>query len=88
MIAPDFTQDNGSAETLDDFVNHVKHLVNVMGIDRVGIGTDICANRPETGYIYDDEFPDSMPGQIEYFKKHPHEFNWGGFREEHRLTPD
>ena len=88
VIVPGFIQNNGSIATLDDFANHVTHLVNIMGIDHVGIGTDICANGPETGLIYDHEFPESMPGQIEYFKKHPDEFNWGGFRPEHRLTPD
>ena len=88
VIVPGFIQNNGSIATLDDFAEHVIHLVNIMGIDHVGIGTDICANGPETGLIYDDEFPESMPGQIEYYKEHPSEFNWGGFRPEHRLTPD
>ena len=88
VIVPGFIQNNGSIATLDDFADHVTHLVNVMGIDHVGIGTDICANGPETGLIYDEEFPESMPGQIEYFKKNPDKFNWGGFRPEHRLTPD
>ena len=88
VIVPGFIQNNGSIATLDDFADHVTHLVNIMGIDHVGIGTDICGNGPETGLIYDDEFPDSMPGQIKYFQENPDEFNWGGFRPEHRLTPD
>jgi len=88
VIVPGFIQNNGSIATLDDFADHVTHLVNIMGIDHVGIGTDICGNGPETGLIYDDEFPDSMPGQIKYFQENPDEFNWSGFRTEHRLTPD
>lgn len=34
-----FLVDNGVA-TLDDFMRHLKHAVNVAGIDHVGIGTD------------------------------------------------
>ncbi|MQF83170.1 hypothetical protein FIM02_03295, partial [SAR202 cluster bacterium AD-802-E10_MRT_200m] len=86
VIAPGFLQDRGSIATLDDFAEHVIHLVDVMGIDHVGIGTDICANGPGTGVIYDSEFPPSMLGEIEYFSSHPKEFNFKGFREEHRLT--
>ena len=32
--------------TLDDFVDHVEHLVDVMGIDHVGIGSDKCGRVP------------------------------------------
>jgi len=88
VIVPGFIQNNGTIATLDDFARHVVHLVNVMGIDHVGIGSDICANGPETGVIFDSEFPETMPGQIEYYKQNPREFNWGGFRENHRLTSD
>ena len=88
VIVPGFIQNNGKIATLDDFARHVVHLVNVMGIDHVGIGSDICANGPETGVIFDSEFPETMPGQIQYFKQNPKEFNWGGFRENHRLTPE
>ena len=88
VIVPGFIQNNGTIATLDDFARHVVHLVNVMGIDHVGIGSDICANGPETGVIFDSEFPETMYGQIQYYKQNPKEFNWGGFRENHRLTPE
>jgi len=88
VIVPGFIQNNGTIATLDDFAKHVVHLVNVMGIDHVGIGSDMCANGPETGVIFDSEFPETMPGQIQYYKQNPKEFNWGGFRENHRLTSD
>ena len=87
-IVPGFLQDNGSIATLDDFAKHITHLVNIMGIEHVGIGSDICGNGPETGVVFDEEFPKSMPRQIEYYRENPDKFNWSGFREEHRLTPN
>ena len=78
--------------TLDDFADHVEHLVDVMGIDHVGIGSDKCGPGPgtesnfefppelgpyETSYLYqDDPDPRATPGG----------FSWSGFRAEHRLS--
>ena len=78
--------------TLDDFVDHVEHLVDVMGIDHVGIGSDKCGPGPgtesnfeyppelgpyDTSYLYqDDPDPRAMPDG----------FAWSGFRAEHRLS--
>ena len=78
--------------TLDHFVDHVEHLVDVMGIDHVGIGCDKCGPGPgtesnvlfpdelgpfDTSHMYKDE-PD--PRSL------PEGFNWSGFRPEHRLS--
>lgn len=67
--------------TLDDFARHVEHLVDVMGIDHVGIGTDKAGPGPGTESLV--EYPPSLP------RHRPGTFNWSGFRlEEHRLTRD
>ena len=78
--------------TLDDFADHVEHLVDVMGIDHVGIGSDKCGPGPgtessfeyppelgpyETSYLYQDD-PDP--------RATPDGFAWSGFRAEHRLS--
>ena len=34
--------------TLDDYVDHVEHLIDVMGIDNVGIASDKCGPGPGT----------------------------------------
>jgi membrane dipeptidase len=66
---------------MEDVVRQIQHLVNVCGIDHVGIGTDKAG--PGSGTDSMVEWPESMPEKL------PHEFNWGGFRpEEHRLTKD
>jgi membrane dipeptidase len=66
--------------TLDDFCRHVDHLVDVCGIDHVGIGTDKAGRGPGTESIV--EYPESMP-------RHRAGFDWAGFRlKEHRLTPE
>lgn len=78
--------------TLDDFAEHVEHLVDVMGIDHVGIGSDKCGPGPgtesnfeyppelgpyDTSYLYqEDPDPRATPGG----------FAWSGFRAEHRLS--
>ena len=78
--------------TLDDFADHVEHLVDVMGIDHVGIGSDKCGPGPgtesnfeyppelgpyDTSYLYqEDPDPRATPGG----------FAWSGFRAEHRLS--
>lgn len=64
--------------TLDDVVKQIEHLVNVCGIDHVGLGTDKAGPGPGTSSLV--EYPDSMP------QSNPDEFDWVGFRsEEHRL---
>jgi membrane dipeptidase len=80
VVVPGFVKDSPGA-TLDDFVRHVEHLVDVCGIDHVGIGTDKGGPGPTTGTVID--FPDDLPWLP------PGQFSWSGFREEeHRLTPD
>ncbi len=85
-IVPGFMQENGHLGTLDDFAIQVEHLVNIMGIDHVGIGSDICGNGPETGSMI--EYPESMPGTIGEQRRNPDIFDWSGFREEHRLSDE
>ena len=76
-IVPGFVQDESTAATLDHFVDHVVHLVNVMGLDHVGIGNDKCGPGGQTGSLV--EYPDDMPDL-------PHgAFDWSGFRREHRV---
>ncbi len=66
--------------TLDAFADHIEHLVDVCGIDHVGVGTDKAGPGPGTESLI--EYPASMP------KRRANSFDWGGFRdEEHRLTP-
>lgn len=80
VVVPGFVKDSPGA-TLEDFARHVVHLVNVCGIDHVGIGTDKGGPGPTTGTVI--PFPEDLP----YLP--PGQFNWSGFRpEEHRLTPD
>jgi len=65
--------------TLDDFAQHVEHLVDLIGIDHVGIGTDKAGPGPGTESLI--EYPENMPNQ------QPGTFEYSGFRrEEHRLT--
>jgi membrane dipeptidase len=85
-IVPGFMQENEHLGTLDDFAIQVEHLVNVMGIDHVGIGSDICGNGPETGSMI--EYPESMPGTIGEQRRNPDIFDWSGFREEHRISDE
>lgn len=80
VVVPGFVSESPDA-TLQDFVRHVEHLVDVCGIDHVGIGTDKAG--PGSGTSSLVEYPDDMPQRL------PDEFNWSGFRtEEHRLTED
>ncbi len=80
--------------TLEDFADHVQHLVNVMGIDHVGIGSDKCGPGPGTESYF--EFPPELgPFDTSYLysEKPDHRatqggFSWSGFREEHRLSDD
>ena len=79
VIVPGFITESPEA-TLDDFARHVEHLIDVCGIDHVGIGTDKGGPGPATDSLI--EYPATMPQQ------HPDDFNWFGFRKEHRLTPE
>ncbi len=88
-----FIRDRAGA-TLDHFVDHVEHLVDVMGIDHVGIGCDKCG--PGPGTESNIEFPESLgPFDTSYlYKADPDprsargDFSWAGFRPEHRLRDD
>ena len=83
---------NDTHATLDDFADHVEHLVNVMGIDHVGIGSDKCGPGPGTDTMF--EFPPEMgPFSTSYLfnedadpRSKPSGFDWLGFRPEHRLS--
>ncbi len=80
VVIPGFLQESTEA-TLDDFARHVEHLVDVMGIDHVGVGNDKAGQGPSTESMveYPPDLPDSRPGS----------FDWSGFRpEEHRMTPE
>ena len=79
-IVPGFIQDESTAASLDQFVDHVVHLVNVMGIDHVGVGNDKCGTGPQTGSLV--EYPEDMP------TLRPGAFDWSGFRPEHRVHGD
>ena len=76
-VVPGFLQDESYVATLDQFVDHVIHLIDVMGIEHVGVGNDKCGKGPQTGTLI--EFPEEMP--IDRFG----DFDWIGFREEHRV---
>jgi membrane dipeptidase len=80
VIVPGFIAESTEG-TLDDFCRHIEHLVDVCGIDHVGIGTDKAGKGPGTESIV--EYPDSMP------RHRAGTFDWAGFRlKEHRLTPE
>lgn len=79
VVIPGFISDK-TEPTLDDFAAHVEHLVDVCGIDHVGIGTDKAGPGPGTESMI--PYPKDMP------KRRGDSFAWDGFRdEEHRLTP-
>ena len=83
VVIPGFIQETTEA-TLEDFVDHVAHLVDVMGIDHVGIGTDKAGPGPGTDSMIEwpadmhDDFASPLPGT----------FNYSGFRTEHRISDD
>ena len=83
--------------TLDHFVDHVEHLVKVMGIDHVGIGCDKCGPGPgtESQVLFPDElgpfqtshlYMDNPGPKINPWGKSKNRFEWLGFRPEHRLS--
>lgn len=80
VVVPGFVKDRPGA-TLADAVRHVEHLVNVCGIDHVGIGSDKGGPGPATGTLIE------YPADMEYDR--PEHFSWLGFRdEEHRMTSE
>lgn len=80
VVIPGFIRETPGA-SMADVVKQIEHLVNVCGIDHVGIGTDKAGPGPRTSTMV--EFPDSMPAGL------PGDFNWSGFRTvEHRQTPE
>ena len=79
VIIPVFIQDETPNATLDHWALHVEHLVNVMGIDHVCVGTDKMGPGPGTDSLF--EYPTEMP------ETKIGAFNWSGFREEHRVSP-
>ena len=80
VAIPGFIRETPGA-SIDDIVRQVEHLVNVCGIDHVGLGTDKAGPGPRTSSMV--EFPDDMPAGL------PGDFNWSGFRiEEHRQTAE
>ena len=79
VIVPGFIS-AATEVSLDDFARHVEHLVNIIGIDHVGIGTDKAGPGPGTESLV--EYPTTLP------RHRPGVFDWAGFRlDEHRLTP-
>lgn len=72
-LYPAFIQ-GGDEATLDSFADHLEHIARMVGVDAVGIGTDI-------GGIYDN--PPDRPWTFEKFFAPG--FPWHGFRPEHRL---
>lgn len=80
VVIPGFIRETPGA-TLADVVRQIEHLVDVCGIDHVGIGTDKAGPGPRTSSLI--EYPAEMLQQL------PGEFNWSGFRiQEHRQTPE
>ena len=80
VVIPGFIRETPGA-SMDDVVRQIEHLVNVCGIDHVGIGTDKAGPGPRTSSMV--EFPDSVPAGL------PGDFNWSGFRtQEHRQTAE
>jgi membrane dipeptidase len=80
VVIPGFIRETPGA-SMADVVRQIEHLVDVCGIDQVGIGTDKAGPGPRTSSMV--EYPESMPQGL------PNEFNWSGFRtQEHRQTTE
>ena len=57
VVIPGFLQTSHEA-TLDDFADHVEHMVNTVGIDQVGISTDKAGPGGGTSSLI--EYPETM----------------------------
>jgi membrane dipeptidase len=80
VVVPGFIRDRPGT-SMADLMAHIEHLVDVCGIDHVGIGTDKAGPGPRTSSMV--EYPESMAASL------PGEFNFSGFRiQEHRQTPE
>ncbi len=80
VVIPGFISDKPEVP-LDTFAEHVAHIVDVCGIDHVGIGTDKMGPGPGTESLV--EYPDTLP------RHGSGTFDWAGFRlKEHRLLGD
>lgn len=80
VVIPGFIRETTGC-TIADVVGQIEHLVNVCGIDHVGIGTDKAGPGPGTNSMV--VYPEGMRTSL------PTDFNWSGFRaEEHRITQD
>ena len=77
VIIPGFIQGSDTGN-LDHWAMHIEHLVNVMGIDHICIGTDKMGPGPGTESLF--EYPGEMP-----FAK-AGEFSWQGWQEKHRVN--
>lgn len=78
VVIPGFISES-TEPTLEDFARHVEHLVDVCGIDHIGIGTDKAGPGPGTDSMV--RYPADMS------KRRNKAFDWVGFRDvEHRLT--
>ncbi|SVC93186.1 uncharacterized protein METZ01_LOCUS346040, partial [marine metagenome] len=77
VIIPGFIQGSDTGN-LDHWAMHIEHLVNIMGIDHVCIGTDKMGPGPGTESLF--EYPGEMP-----FAK-AGEFSWQGWQEKHRVN--
>ncbi len=78
VIIPGFISESPTP-SLQTFARHIDHLVDVMGIDHVGIGTDKAGPGPGTSSMI--TYPQDMPA------RRTGVFDWVGFREpQHRLT--
>ncbi len=81
LLVPSFIQQTPQAD-LGDFVRHVEHIAELVGVENVGIGTD-------TGRCYDWPKQLNSLGQVSSEgAKYARQFDWVGWRAEHRLGQD
>lgn len=55
-ICKSFVSQNKNNQTIEGLVNHLDHMVEIMGIDHVGFGFDFC------DYLYDDNEVSTLKG--------------------------
>lgn len=55
-ICKSFVSSNKNNQTIEALVNHLEHMVEIMGIDHVGFGFDFC------DYLYDDNEDSTLKG--------------------------